>query len=493
MVRQSRSTLNFLMDKDAKVKYFELLEAGEVEAIHENVLRILNEVGIHFGYDPAVEILKKAGCKVNGQVVYFEKKMVEELRTLPPSEFTLYGRNSENDVLFNTDSLVMIPCYGAPFVSDLKKGRRKGTREDFINFIKLTQSSPYLDMASSVPCEMEDIPMEMRTPEYVRTVLTMCEKPMVVSKDVGTMKSAFNQCRILYGTRDELIQKPRFISITDSFSPLSYDDTMLELMIYCAQNGIPQRIGGLGLGGLTTPVTWAGTLSQMMAEALAGLVLTQLIRPGVPVVINNSSSSADMRTLGLSVGAPESAINCIGTAQMAKFYGLPCRSGGGISDAKVVDAQAGAESMMNLLTSAMTGTNFILHACGIMESYMVSSFEKFIIDEENCGIVKQIRKGIPVNEDTLAFEQIQKNGPRGSGYLTTPHTFSHYKSLYEPGLFDRAAYHKWAENGEQGISEKAHKIWKGRVKSYTAPDLPENLKKELKQYVTEHPVQRGKG
>ena len=125
--------------------------------------------------------------------------------------------------------------------------------------------------------------------------------------------------------------------------------------------------GGLRLGGLTTPVTWAGNLSQMMAEAMAGLVLTQLIRPGVPVVINNSSSCADMRSLGLTVGAPESAINCIGTAQMSKFYGLPCRSGGAISDAKTVDAQAGAEGMMNLLTSAMTGTNYILHACGISQ------------------------------------------------------------------------------------------------------------------------------
>ncbi len=472
------------------MKYFELLEPHDIEAIHNNVLRILNEVGIAFDYQPALDIFKKAGCKIENKTVYFEKLMVEELRAAAPSEFTLYGRTDEHNVVFNTDALVMIPCYGSPFISDLDKGRREGTRLDFQNFIKLTQSSSVLDMASTVPCEMSDIPIEKRTPEYIQTVLTLCEKPLVVSKDARTMRAAFEQCQILYGSKQDLIERPRFISITDSFSPLGYDETMLKMLIYCAENGIPQRIGGLGLCGLTTPVTWAGNLSQMMAEALAGLVLTQLIQPGAPVVLNNSSSCADMRTLGLAVGAPESAINCIGTAQLAKFYGLPCRSGGAISDSKTVDAQAGAESMMNLLTSAMTGTNYILHACGILEAYMVASFEKFILDEENCGIVKHIRKGIPVTENTLAFDAIQDIGPMGGAFITHPHTFKQYRSLYNPSLFDRSAYLKWEEKGSEDISVVANRIWKKRIKEFVEPDLPEGMKTELKSYVEQGKVDR---
>ena len=472
------------------MKYVELLEAREIEAIHENVLHLLNRVGVLFDYPPAVALLKKAGCRTDGNVVFFDPGLVEEMRQLPPSEFVLYGRNDDRNVTFSTDALVMIPCYGSPFISDLDRGRREGTTADFINFTKLTQESPHLDMASTVPCEMSDVPMAKRTPEYIRTVLTLCEKPMVVSKDARTMKAAFEQCRILYGSREELIESPRFISITDSFCPLGYDETMLKMLVFCAENGIPQRIGGLGLGGLTTPVTWAGNLSQMMAEAMAGLVLTQLIRPGVPVVLNNSSSCADMKTLGLSVGAPESAINCIGTAQMAKFYGLPCRSGGAISDAKTVDAQAGAESMMNLLTSAFTGTNYILHACGILESYMVSSLEKFVIDEEACGIVRHIRKGIPVNPETLAFDAIQSVGPMGGGFLTLPHTFAHYKSLYEPRLFDRANYLKWEEKGGEDIALAANREWKKRVNAYRAPELSETQQKDLKTYVEEGRVDK---
>ncbi len=465
------------------MKYFEILEQHEVEAIHENALRLLSEVGILFGYDPAVAILKKAGCRIDGQKVFFEKAMVEDLRKLPPSEFTLYGRNDENNVVFNPDSLVMIPCYGSPFVLDLDRGRRDSLREDFINFTKLTQGSPYLDMSSTVPCEMTDVAMERRTPEYIRTTLSYCEKPMVVSKDAATMRYAFEQCGILYGDRASLIKNPRFISITDSFSPMRYDDTMLEMMIYCAENGIPQRIGGLGLAGLTTPVTLAGNLSQMTAEALAGIVLTQLIRPGVPVVINNSSSCADMKNLGLAVGAPECALVCIGTAQMARFYGVPCRSGGAISDAKIVDAQAGAESMMNLLTSALTGTNYILHACGIMEAYMVSSFEKFIVDEENCGIVKHIRKGIPVNKDTLAFDTIKEVVEQQGAFLTHPDTFKYYRSLYEPRLYDRRSYLKWEEKGSEDIARVANREWKRRVKEYVRPELPPTMESALRAYV----------
>jgi len=136
------------------MKYFELLDEKEIETIHENALRLLNEVGIIFNYDPAVEILKKAGCRVDGQKVFFEKALVEELRTLPPTEFTLYGRRDETNVVFNQNALVMIPCYGAPFVLDLDKGRREGVKEDFVNFTKLTQESPHIDMASTVPCEM---------------------------------------------------------------------------------------------------------------------------------------------------------------------------------------------------------------------------------------------------------------------------------------------------------------------------------------------------
>lgn len=464
------------------MRYFEVFSQSDIEAIHENVLRILSEVGLVIGYAPAVDCLKKAGCKTDGERVYFPPELVEERRKLAPSSFTVYGRNPAQDVTFDRDAFVTIPAYGSPVVHHHGEERRDGTRDDFIKFTKLTQSSKSIDVASAVPCEMADVDMAIRDAEYVRTILEYCEKPFVVSKTAAVLRAAFDQCCILYGSADELTAKPRFLAITDSLPPLGYDHTMAELLMFCAEHGIPQRIGGLGLAGLTTPVTWAGSLSQMMAEALAGIVLAQCIRPGTPVVLNNSTSCADMRSLMLSVGAPESALNCIGTAQMARFYGIPCRSGGGIADSKLSDAQAGAESMMNLLTSALSGANFILHACGILDAYMASSLEKFIIDEECCAMVKHIRKGIAVTPETLAFECIREVGPQGT-YLTHDHTMEHYQELFRPALFNRDSYSQWQSTGSQDCVQLAKQQWERRIAEFSVPPLPAATQKALTNYV----------
>ena len=462
--------------------YYEMFTQADLELIHENVLDILEKTGLAFHHEPALEIFRKAGCRLDGAKVFLPRKLVEEQRRLAPSSFTVYGRTPERDVVFDRDSFVTIPCYGSPYVHHLGEERRDSTRDDFVKFTQLTQASPHLDLASGVPCEMSDQPLETRDREYIRTILELSDKPFVVSKTAGVLKSALDLACILYGSPDDLRQKPRFMAITDSMPPLAYDDTMSELLMFCAEHGIPQRIGGLGQSGLTTPVTWPGLLSQMMAEALAGIVLAQLIRPGTPVLINNSSSATDMKTLGLSVGAPESALNCIGTAQMARFYGLPCRSGGAISDSKVADAQAGAETMMNLLTSALSGANFILHACGILEAYLVSSLEKFVLDEECCAMVRRIRQGAPVNEASLARQAIGEVGPQGN-YLTHKHTTKNYKSLFQPSLFNRDNFGKWVGAGSKDCAEAARDLWRKRIGEFVAPELGAGDLKKLADYV----------
>lgn len=462
--------------------YYEIFSQYDLELIHENVLDILDKTGVAFYHEPSLDIFRKAGCRLDGPTVFLPRKLVEEQRQLAPSSFTVYGRTTERDVAFDCDSFVTIPCYGSPYVHHLGEERRDSNREDFVKFTKLTQDSPHLDLASGVPCEMADLPLETRDKEYIRTILELCDKPFVVSKTAGVLKSALDLSCILYGSPEDLLMRPRFMVITDSLPPLFYDETMSEMLIFCAKHGIPQRIGGLGQSGLTTPVTWPGLLSQMMAEALAGIVLAQLIRPGTPVILNNSSSATDMKTLGLSVGAPESAINCVGTAQMARFYGIPCRSGGALSDSKVVDAQAGAETMMNLLTSALSGANFILQACGILEAYMVSSLEKFVLDEECCAMVRRIRKGAEVNESTLARQAIADVGPRGN-YLTYKHTTKNYKSLFQPLLFNRDNYGRWVGAGSKDCAEAARDLWQKRIDNFTPPSLGSDDLKKLEDYV----------
>jgi trimethylamine--corrinoid protein Co-methyltransferase len=216
---------------------------------------------------------------------------------------------------------------------------------------------------------------------------------------------------------------------------------------------------------------------------LAGIVLTQLIREGTPVVIGGASSGADMQSGALSIGSPEMALNTAATAQMARFYGLPARSGGAVCDAKYPDAQAACESMMGLLMAQVSGINFVLHSAGILESYNCMSYEKFVIDDEICGMIKRIKRTYDVNADTIAFDVIEAVGP-GGHFLDKDHTFDHFRTaLYKPALFDRDNFDLWQAEGSKQISQKANQKFKKILSEHIAPDLPADTDKDLKRFV----------
>jgi trimethylamine--corrinoid protein Co-methyltransferase len=247
--------------------------------------------------------------------------------------------------------------------------------------------------------------------------------------------------------------------------------------------GQPQLISSLAIAGATSPVTLAGTLALQNAEVLAGIVLTQLIREGTPVVIGGASSSADMQSGALSIGSPEMALNSAATAQMARFYNLPVRSGGAVCDAKYPDAQAACESMMSLLMAQVSGVNFVLHSAGILESYSCMSYEKFVIDDEICGMVKRIKKAYEVNADTIAFDVIEAVGP-GSHFLDKDHTFEHFRTaFYRPFLFNRDNFDLWQADGSKQISQKANQKFKEILAEHVAPYLPAGADKDLKRFV----------
>ena len=288
---------------------------------------------------------------------------------------------------------------------------------------------------------------------------------------------------ILFGDRDQLCRKPRMISILCSLTPLVFDERMLGAIMEYARAGQPQLISSLGIAGATSPVTLAGTLAVQNAEVLAGIVFTQLIREGTPVVFAGASSATDMHTGSLSIGSPEMAINTAATAQMARFYGLPVRSGGAVCDAKYPDAQAAGESMMSLLMAQVSGVNFVLHSAGILESYNCISYEKFIIDDELCGMIKRINKGFDVNADTIAMEVISSVGP-GGHYLDRDHTFDHFRTeFYQPQLCGRDDYASWQASGSPQSLETAHNRYKEILETHEAPELPADVDKDLLKFI----------
>ena len=467
------------------MRYFEYFSEQEVRRIHETCLRLLETVGVDFSFEPALEILKKAGCRVEGQRVFFPPKLVEAQVAKAPAHYTLQARNPEKNVVIGGEHIAFIPCYGPPFVTDLDRGRRASTLEDYINFVKLGHASRSMDITGGMMAEPNDISHERRNAEMMYASMRYSDKPFMGGAiGAEAARETIEMAAILFGCSEAaLAEKRPIISILCSRTPLGYDDRMLGAIMEYAKAGMPQLISSLSIAGATAPVTMEGTLVVQNTEVLAGIVLTQLIREGTPVVFAGSSSCSAMRYGTLSIGAPEMAVNTAATAQMARFYGIPSRGGGALSDAKLPDAQAGFEAMMSQLMATLSGVHFVLHSAGILEGYMVSSYEKFVLDDEICGMCKRIKRGERADEDRLAFDLIRQVGPGGE-YLTQKHTFQNFrKEIYSNLVEEKDSYANWQQKGSLSIDRRANQKWKEILKAYQEPQLPAETDKALRRYI----------
>ena len=466
------------------MQLFELLTNEQVEQIHDVSIQILFQIGVEFGYPPALETLKKGGAKVEGRRVFFSERLIEKQINKAPAKFKLYARDPEKDVIIGGDNIAFAPGYGAPFVTELNSGRRKGMLKDFVNFVKLTGASANQDICSGVVIEPNDVPHKIRHAQMLYMAMKYSDKCFMGSAmgEQGA-KDSIRMASILFGSEAQLAEKPRFISILGSLTPLKYDLRMLGALMEYARAGQPQLISSLSIAGATGPVTLAGNLALQNAEILAGIVLTQLVREGTPVIFAGASSNAEMRSGALSIGSPEMAMNTAATAQMAHYYNLPSRSGGAVCDAKVPDAQAAYESMMSLLMARVSGINFVLHTAGILDTYNCMSYEKFIIDDEMCGMVKRIKKGFKVNNDTLGLNAIKEVGP-GGHFLDKDHTLEHFRGeLYQPTISNRDDFDGWNAKGSLHCMDAANKKYKEILESYVVPELPADVDKDLLKFI----------
>ena len=418
-----------------------MLSEVQLEQIHKSSVDILTNIGVYFLYEPALDYFKKAGFKVHGTRVFFTEEQIMKHLAAVPKEFTIYGRDGK-DVIIGGDNICLAPGYGAPFVMDDGKNR-KALLGDYKKFAQLAGSSPYLDVTGGVLVEPNDVPVNIRHMEMTYNLLKYSPKPFMGSASgKEEAKDTIEIAKMVFGG-EFVAQRPVMISLINSLTPLKYDERMLAALVEYAEAGQPVITASLAMAGSTSPVTLAGTIAVQNAEVLAGMVLTQVINPGTPVVYGAASSITAMRYGSLSIGAPESMMIISASAQLAKYYGVPVRGGGSLTDSKIPDNQASYEAAIVMLGTALSGINFVLHAAGILQYYNAMSFDKFMIDEEVCGMVKRIKKGIVVNEDTLAADLIKQVGPGGE-FLTSMHTFKHHRSEFFPAsLSDRSAYDVW--------------------------------------------------
>ncbi|OKY78407.1 MAG: Trimethylamine:corrinoid methyltransferase, MttB2 [Candidatus Methanohalarchaeum thermophilum] len=459
-----------------------MLNEEDLKQIHESSMDILENTGVEVPNEKIRDLFKENGAEVDGDRVCIPETLVEESIEKAPSEFTIYARNSDKNVDVGKDHAVLAPGYGPPYATDIDEGRREGTFEDYKNFAKLASWSDHIDVVGGIMVEPKDIPEKIRPQKMVLGAAEHSDQPVF-----GTplnKEKAFDCIKLasmLHG-KDLIDDKSVLITLVNTTSPLGWDKNALDALMEHAKYNQAVVIASLIMSGLTGPMTIAGTLTLQNVEVLSGIVLTQLINPGTPAVYGSASTIADMKKGNLTVGAPEYAKFIGATAQIADYYDLPSRAGGTITDSLLGDAQAGYESMMSSISSVYSGIDFVLHSIGLLENYMAMSYEKFMIDNEILGFIKNYQEGIEVNEDTIAKEVISDIGP-GDNYMRHSHTMEHMQDFRKPELSIRESYEPDKE--VPSTVERANEKWKKVLSEYDSPKLEEGIKEKMEDYIND--------
>lgn len=468
---------------------YEYLPNEGIEIIHETSMHVLEKFGIAFNHDEAVDILERAGCEVDrdaipAPLVKFSREFVLEHISKAPPEFTIHARNPDHTIVMGGNHMVLAPVYGPPNVQDLDRGRREATFEDFCNFVKLAQFTPEIHNAGGVVTEPNDLPQATRHLDMVHALLTLSDKTFM-----GNVVSAENAndsielAAIVFGGREKLAQNPVLLSLINVNSPRLYDTRMLDSLVTYAKARQPLIITPFILAGAMSPVAVGGTLVQQNAEALAGITLTQLINPGTPVVYGSFLSNSDMQSGSPAFGTPESAAALFVSAQLARKYKLPFRSGGGLTSSKAPDGQAMWEATMTFWPTFLACTNFVLHAAGWLESGLVSSYEKYVMDVELLRMMKVFLGGIALDDEGLALDAFEEIGP-GGYFFGAAHTMRHFReAFYRPLIADVQNYTRWEQKGAETADVRANRVWKKWLKEYEQPALDPGIAEALREYV----------
>jgi len=457
------------------------LTASDLEAIHQATMGILQGTGIHFPHPEALDIFQKNGFKVDGQLVFFQEDQVMEKIKDIPSSFSIQARNPEHSVTIGDGIPVFTPGYGAPFLIDPVDGKRVPTIEDYRDLVRLAHMLPNQDMSGHLLVEPQDIPPETSNLQMVAAHITLSDKAFIGSTEgkVGAQRT-MDLVKMIFGDPT----KGHFTTgLINPLSPLGYSVDMVDALLVYARSNQPVVIASLIMAGSTGPITLAGVLAQQNAELLSGIVLSQLINPGLPVIYGSTSTNIDMKTGGLAIGSPELSMCIAAHGQLARYYGLSSRAGGALTDSSTMDAQAGYESMFSLYTTIASGIDFVLHSAGIISSYLAFCYEKFVMDDELCGMLKHFFRGMEVSPETLAVDVINNVGHEGH-YLGESHTIERCRTeFWLPKLGDRSGLEAWWGEDQQDTTKRSTKRWKELLNQYQEPELDPSLKTQIQNYL----------
>ncbi|MEM7222609.1 MAG: trimethylamine methyltransferase family protein [Pseudomonadota bacterium] len=457
-----------------------------IELIEHNADTVLEEIGIEFHDEEALAAWREAGADVDGQRVRFPRGLPRSIiQATAPKEFTQHARNPERSVQIGGDNTVFAPVYGPPFVSDIENGRRYATIEDFQNFVKMAYMAPSLHHSGGTVCEPVDIPVNKRHLDMVYSHLRYSDLPFMGSVTAPERaEDSVALAKIVFG--DQFVEDNTvMINLINANSPMVFDETMLGALRVYARHNQATIVTPFILSGAMAPVTPVGVMTQTLAEALAGVAYTQLVKPGAPVVMGSFASSISMQSGAPTFGTPEPALVLYGMAELARRLGVPFRSGGSLCGSKVPDAQAAHESTQTLVPTVMAGVNFVLHAAGWLEGGLVSSYEKFIIDADQLGMMQTLAKGYDISENGQAMDAIREVGP-GSHFLGCAHTQANFETaFYRSNVADNNSFEQWLAEGSRDAYQRANGLYKAMLHAYEAPAIDPGADEALLAFIKE--------
>ena len=464
---------------------YDILNEEQIVAIEEAAEDILERVGVDVRHEPSLKLLREAGCKIHGDRVMFERGFCRELVTKnAPSEFVQHARNPEKSIKVGGDALVLVPVYGPPFVAATDIERRYGTLEDFNNFVRLAHMSPELHHTGGPICEPTDVPVSKRHLDMIYGHLALSDKCFmgaVTSKERA--EDTMRMCEIVFGK--EFVDNNCVVSaLININSPLVLDETMLDAAhVYAAANQATV-ITPFMIAGASSPTTVAGLVAQSLAETLVGMAITQLVRPGAPVMFGFMMLGMSMRS-GSPIRYDETWKSMLIAGQLARRLGVPYRCGGSSSNSKLPDAQSGWEGALYVMYAMLSGVNFLIHATGTLEAGLVANFDKFLIDCDMLGAASRMMSGIDTSPDALAFDAIAEVGPAGN-FLSCAHTMARYKTVfYQPSNADGDSFEQWTAAGSLDAAERATKQRYDMLAKYEAPPLAPEIEAALNAFMDE--------
>jgi trimethylamine--corrinoid protein Co-methyltransferase len=471
---------------------YEILSEDAMATLDKGWRRIVSELGVEFLLPEAVEHFRAAGQTVEGDnLVKLDPDFILEQVGKAPREFDLQARNPAHTIHVGGDHMAFASVYGCPFVR-VGDERRDATMDDFENLVRLSQAFPELDSPGGTICEPNDRPLDSRHLDMVYALQTLSDKPYMGSVTSGpNAADTIAMTEVLFGGREAIERTPAVMGLINVNSPLRFDDRMLGALVEYTKANQPVIVTPFLLMGAMSPVSIPATLVQQMAEALAGIALTQLIRPGAPVVFGSFLSNTDMQSGSPSFGTPESAIGLLCTGQIARSFGLPFRSGGALNASQTVDAQAAYEGLMTMLPTFLAGTNWVMHSAGWLEGGLVSCYEKFIVDIELLRMLKYEFTPLEIDEESLAFGAHEEVGA-GGHFLGAMHTLERFREcFYRPLLSSTENFDRWTRNGGLDATARAANLWRETLEHYERPEMDEGVRSQLEEYVTRRRAELG--